>query len=115
MEEHYTSASFKEFYQRTWALYHEIYAFGGAEESKKENDVKQVIPKKETKTTEKKETVPFLSMGEEEIQNKERYTFALTPRARERLTIIRKKYKKRSDSAFLEELIDQLWDGLPED
>jgi|GEM_PF-320480 len=31
LEEHYTSASFKEFYQRTWALYYEIYAFGGEE------------------------------------------------------------------------------------
>jgi|GEM_PF-6493153 len=89
--------------------------FGGTEESQKENAAKQEIPKKEKKTTGKKETVSFLSMEEEEIQKKERYTFALTPRARERLTIIRKTYRKRSDSAFFEELIDQLWDSLPED
>lgn len=69
--------------------------------------------KKNEGTTRRKAALPEMPALEttEKEDNKGRYTFSLTPSAREELTKLRKKYKRRSDSAFLEELIWKLSEG----
>lgn len=55
------------------------------------------------------ESLPIITMEKEDSEKKERYTFSLSPSVRERLTEVRNYYGKRSDSAFLEDIIQKFW------
>lgn len=77
-------------------------------------DKKMSSKNKESKThkkenKEKKEGILTLSI-EKGRENKSRYNFSFSPTTRQRLSALTKAYNKRSDSAFLEEIINQLWE-----
>lgn len=76
---------------------------------------KKAPDKKKLNIETKKETnesLPTITMEKEDSAKKERYTFSLSPSARERLTEVRNYYGKRSDSAFLEDIIQKFWTEL---
>ncbi|MBF2375232.1 hypothetical protein IA854_13875 [Listeria seeligeri] len=63
-----------------------------------------------------KQVIDVMPSGEEELyETTKPYTFTLKPTTREKLRRLTKMQKKKSDSAFLSELIDALYDTKTND